>query len=214
MERALTELCRKCGREIAAASELCMYCGAYKLKTDKPHHRVLFLVVGCTVSVVLFLTLLVVGEPDWLRVGDSPPYFLSSIAMIFGILTTFALAYELFGGGNSWDGDDIWRSRWANDSGKRLKIDAPTFDDQQKLMCDAHGRKIPFSAITIQVETVPVGCGGEQELLRPPIHRVYAVAGKNYFALESFTKIKEAKEYARQMKEKVATGSANSSTAD
>ena len=206
MERVQTVICRKCERKIAAASKGCMNCGAYQFKTDKPEHRTIFLMLGCSVCVAVFLTVAVIGEPTWLTLPDSPPLLASFLILVLGILITFNFAFEHFGGGSSLDGDRTVRKRWATRSNALLKIAVPSFDDARKLMLSPEGRRVPFSEITIQIETIPGAYGYEEELLRPPIHVVNARAGKHRYDLNSFTNIQQAKEYARDVRIRVATG--------
>ncbi len=197
--------CRKCGREIAPASELCMHCGAYRYKTNKPHHRKIFLVVGHSASVAFFLTVVVVGEPQWLDF-QVVPFFLPFVVMIVGILTTFALSYEFYGGGNSWDGDYAKAPKWSEPFNKWLNIEAPAFDEKQKVMRCPEGREVPFSDITIHIESLPDAYGPSEEGLLRHLHCVYALAGSDRFDLDSFTSIRQAKEFAREIRKKVATG--------
>jgi hypothetical protein len=184
-----------------------MYCGTYQFKTDKPERRTVFIIVGCSVCVALFLTVAVVGEPNWLTLPDFPPLLASFLLMLLGILVTFNLGFEYFGGGSSLDGDRAARERWANRSDAFLMITAPSFDDRRKVMLCPDGREFPFSEITIKIENIPAAYGLDEELLRPPVHIVSAWVGKLKYDLGSFTNVRQAKEHARDARIRVATGS-------
>ncbi|MFC1640233.1 hypothetical protein ACFL3B_05680 [Gemmatimonadota bacterium] len=202
MGRIPTAICRKCSKEFAAACEACPYCGTYLFKTDKPEHRTIFIVVGVAATICISLTAVVVGALEWHDLAYASPAIL-----FLGIGTTLALAHEFYGGGSSGGGVSVNDHDWLRLTSGLLKTTPPRFDDMRRVMCCAEGRDIPYSETTVGIYTSPTVLGAEDVLVMPQIHWVYAQAGRETFNLKLFPNIQRAKEYAREIRLKVAAGS-------
>jgi hypothetical protein len=102
---------------------------------------------------------------------------------------------------------------WAREALRKLGLipmpseKLPQFDDERKVMLCEDGREFPFSEITVHSDHDP----GFHRWERPSKFReekwVYLRAGTERINLRQFKDTKQAREYAREMKVKVATGS-------